>query len=119
MSGKQKADDAVNFFERRLAHTKGSFARKPFILAPWQNQIIRDIFGTVKSNGRRRYNTAYIEVPKKNGKSEIGAGIALAGLLLDEEPGAEVYSAASTRDQATIVFNVAAQMVRNDAVWKL
>jgi len=116
VSGKQKADDAVRFFERRLTHTKGSFAKQPFILAPWQERIIRDIYGTVKSNGMRRYTTAYVEVPKKNGKSELGAGIALAGLLLDEEPGAEVYSAASTRDQATIVFRVAAQMVRNDPV---
>jgi len=113
---KQKANDAVRFFERRLTHTKGAFARKPFILAGWQETIIRDIYGTLKSDGFRRYNTAYVEVPKKNGKSELGAGIALAGLLLDEEPGAEVYSAASTRDQATIVFRVAAQMVRNDPV---
>lgn len=116
MSGKQKADDAVSFFEKRLTHTKGSFARKPFVLAPWQERIIRDLFGTLKSSGMRRYQTAYIEVPKKNGKSEIGAGMALAGLLLDEEPGAEVYSVASTRDQAAIVFRIAAQMVRNDAV---
>ena len=77
---------------------------------------MRDICGTLKSNGMRRYTTAYVEVPKKNGKSELGAGIALLGLLLDEEHGAEVYSAASTRDQATIVFRVAAQMVRNDPV---
>lgn len=64
----------------------------------------------------RRINTAYVEVPKKNGKSELGAGIALLGLLLDEEHGAEVYSAASTRDQASLVFRVAAQMVRNNPV---
>ena len=114
MSGSSKAEDAVRFFERRLTHTKGSFSKKPFILTPWQRKIITDIFGTLKPNGMRRYNTAYIEVPKKNGKSEIGAGIALAGLLLDDEPGAEIYSAASTRDQATIVFRTAAQMVRND-----
>jgi len=116
VSGKTKGEDAVRFFERRLTHTKGSFARKPFILGPWQKSIVRDIFGTCKPNGMRKINTAYVEVPKKNGKSEIGAGIALAGLLLDDEPGAEVYSAASTRDQATIVFRVAAQMVRQDPV---
>jgi phage terminase large subunit-like protein len=114
VSGKDKADDAVRFFERRLTHTKGSFSKKPFILSGWERKIVRDIFGTVKSNGMRRYTTAYVEIPKKNGKSELGAGIALAGLLLDEESGAEVYSAASTRDQATIVFRIAAQMVRND-----
>lgn len=109
-------EKAVRFFHNRLRHTKGKFAREPFILAPWQETIIRDIYGTVNANGKRRYKVAYVEVPKKNGKSELGAGIALAGLLLDEEPGAEVYSAASTRDQATIVFRVAAQMVRNDPV---
>jgi len=108
--------DAVDFFKKRLTHTKGKFAKQPFILAPWQERIICDLYGTVKSNGQRRYTVSYVEVPKKNGKSELGAGIALAGLLLDEEPGAEVYSAASTRDQASLVFRVAAQMVRNDSV---
>lgn len=116
MSGKTKGEDGVRFFERRLTHTKGSFARKPFILPPWQKRIVSDIFGTCKPNGMRKINTAYVEVPKKNGKSELGAGVALAGLLLDDEPGAEVYSAASTRDQATIVFRVAAQMVRQDPI---
>jgi len=111
-----KADYAVQFFERRLTHTKGAYARKPFKLLPFQESIIRALFGTLKPNGKRRYNTAYVELAKKNGKSELGAGIALAGLLLDEEPGAEIYSAASTRDQASIVFKVAAQMVRQDAV---
>lgn len=115
MDGKQRADDVVRFFERRLKHVKGKFARQPFILAPWQERIVRDIFGTIKQNGYRRYETAYVEVPKKNGKSELAAGIALNALLMDDEPGAEVYSAAATRDQAGIVFRIAAQMVRNDA----
>jgi phage terminase large subunit-like protein len=115
-AGSGKADDAVRFFERRLTHTKGEFAKKPFVLEPWQERIVRDLYGTVDASGNRVYNTAYIEIPKKNGKSELGAGVALAGLLLDEEPGAEVYSAAATRDQASIVFRVAAQMVRNDPV---
>lgn len=117
MPGKRDpGQNAVDFFCKRLKHTKGSFARKPFLLAPWQERIIRDIYGTVNANGKRRYQTAYVEVPKKNGKSELGAGIALAGLLLDGEAGAEVYSAASTRDQASLVFRVAAQMVRYDSV---
>lgn len=72
-----------------------------------------DIFGTVRSNGMRQYTTAYVEMGKKGGKTELAAGIALGGLLLDDEPGAEVYLAASTRDQASIAFRVAAQMVRN------
>jgi len=103
----------INFFEKRLTHTKGIYARQPFLLPPWQRQIVGDIFGTIRDDGYRQYQTAYIEVPKKNGKSELAAGIALGGLLIDNEPGAEIYSAAATRDQASIVFKVAAQMVRN------
>jgi phage terminase large subunit-like protein len=104
----------VRFFEQHLRHTKGQYARKPFLLnLEWQRRIIKDIFGTVKSNGLRQYTTAYIEIPKKNGKTELAAGIALGGLLIDNEPGAEVYLAASTRDQAGICFRIAAQMVRN------
>jgi phage terminase large subunit-like protein len=105
----------VRLFERRLTHTKGQYARKPFMLGlEWQRRIVTEIFGTVKSNGMRQYTTAYVEIPKKNGKTELAAGIALGGLLVDEEPGAEVYMAASTRDQAGICFRVAAQMVRNN-----
>lgn len=104
----------VRFFEEKLTHTKGKFARRPFLLPPWQRQIIVDVFGTLNANGKRRYRTAYVEVPKKNGKSELAAGVALACLLLDEEPGAEIYSAAATRDQASIVFRTAAQMVRQN-----
>ncbi len=105
-------EKVVRFFKKQLTHTKGKFARQPFVLSGWQEQIIRDLFGNVDSRGLRRYNVAYVEIPKKNGKSELGAAIALVGLILDGEPGAEIYSAASTRDQATIVFRVAAQMVR-------
>lgn len=97
-----------------LTHTRGKYARRPFILADWQRRIVEDLFGTVKNNGLRQYSTAYVEIPKKNGKSELAAGIALFGLLVDDEPGAEIYSAAATRDQASIVFRVAAQMVRNN-----
>ena len=75
---------------------------------------MRDVFGTVrKSDGLRQYSTAYLEIPKKNGKSELAAGFALKMLFMDDEPGAEIYSAAATRDQASLVFKVAAQMVRN------
>jgi phage terminase large subunit-like protein len=110
-----KADDAVWFFENRLTHTKGKYAKKEFKLAKWQDKIIRELFGTIKVDGARQYSTAYVEIPKKNGKSELAAGIALYCLLMDGEEGAEVYSAAATREQAAIVFRVAAQMVRNNA----
>ena len=65
---KERADRAVNFIEHYLKHTKGEFDKKPFILIPWQEQIIRDIFGVIKENGYRQFNTAYIEISKKNGK---------------------------------------------------
>jgi phage terminase large subunit-like protein len=114
MLNEKLADEAVQFFRRRLTHTKGIYAGQPFIPIPWQEKVIRDIFGTVKPNGFRQYTTAYVEMGKKNGKSEIGAGIGLYGLFMDNEPGAEIYSVARTRNQAGNVFRVAAQMVRND-----
>ena len=61
---KDLADYAVGFIQC-LCHTKGTWARTPFELIDWQEQIIRDIFGIVKKNGYRQFNTAYIEIPKK------------------------------------------------------
>lgn len=106
----QKADHAVNFINC-LKHTKGRWRGVPFELLPWQDTIIRDVFGTVKENGYRQYNTAYVEIPKKNGKSELAAGIALYMTCGDGEWGAEVYGCASDRQQASIVFDVAVDMV--------
>ncbi len=64
---KKKADKAVRFIEM-LKHTKGKWAGKRFWLFPWQEQVIRDIFGVVDANGKRQFRTAYVEIPKKNGK---------------------------------------------------
>jgi phage terminase large subunit-like protein len=111
-----KANRAIRFFERVLRHTKGRFAGKDFLLLPWQHQVISDIFGTVDDDGNRVFQTGYIEVPKKNGKSELAAGIALFALVADNEPGAEVYSAAAAKDQASLVFKVAASMVEHSPV---
>lgn len=108
---KDAADYAVNFIEC-LCHTKGTWARKPFELIEWQEQIIRDIFGVLKPNGYRQFNTAYIEIPKKQGKSELAAAVALLLTCGDGEERAEVYGCAADRQQAFIVFNVAADMVR-------
>ena len=109
---KALADRACAFFPKYLRHTKGRWAGKPFELFPWQRELVSKLFGTVTADGMRQYQTVYCEIPKKNGKSEIAAGIALYMLFADGEPGAEIYSAACDRDQAAIVFNVAAQMVR-------
>lgn len=110
MFDKAKAYHAVNFINL-LKHTKGIWRGVPFELLPWQDKIIRDIFGTVKDNGYRQYNTAYVEIPKKNGKSELAAGVALYLTCGDGEWGAEVYGCASDRQQASIVFDVAVEMV--------
>ena len=107
---KAKADRAVTFIEN-LKHTKGKWDGKPFWLLPWQEQIIRDIFGIVDENGHRQFRTAYIEIGKKNGKSELAAAVALYLLYADGEPAAEVYGAAADRQQASIVFDVARRMV--------
>ena len=108
---KDKADYAVNFINC-LSHTKGIWAGQAFELMNWQEQIVRDLFGVIKANGYRQFNTAYIEIPKKNGKSELAAAVALFLLCGDGEFSAEVYSCAANRQQASIVFNVAADMVR-------
>ena len=109
----RKAQRVVRFIEA-LRHTKGEFHGQPFHLLPWQERIIRDVFGTVRDDDptMRQYTTAYIEIPKKNGKSELGAAIALNMLINDDEWKAEVYSCASDRQQAAIVFDVAVDMVR-------
>lgn len=108
---KAAADYAVNFIEC-LCHTKGTWAGKPFELIDWQERIIRDIFGILKPNGYRQFNTAYIEIPKKQGKSELAAAVALLLTCGDGEERAEVYGCAADRQQASIVFEVAADMVR-------
>ncbi len=107
---KEKADRAVKFIEN-LCHTKGKWAGKRFWLLPWQEQLIRDIFGIVKADGYRQFRTAFVEICKKVGKSELAAAIALYLLYADNEPSAEVYGAAADRQQASIVFDVARQMV--------
>lgn len=82
-----------------------------FDLIEWQTEILRNIFGNVDEAGLRIIQKAYLEVAKKNGKSSLAAGIPLYMLMCDDEPGAECYSAATTKDQAGIVFRTAASMV--------
>lgn len=114
---KEAADRAVSFFIKCIVHVKGEWAGRPLILEPWQEKIVRDVFGWKRPDGTRKYKTVYIEVPRKNGKSTLGAGLANYLLFADREPnskrlepGAEVYSAAGDRFQAGIIFNMAKQM---------
>lgn len=112
----RRADHVVEFGPRYLRHQRGDFAGRPFELLPWQeDQLFRPLFGWVHDSneyGRqvRRYRRAYVQVPKKNGKSPTGAYVALYMLVADGEPGAECYSAATDRAQAGIVWNTAATM---------
>ena len=108
---KRAADYAVAFIQA-LTHTKGRWSGKPFKLIDWQEQIIRDLFGTLKADGYRQFTTAYVEIPKKQGKSELAAAVALLLTCADGEERAEVYGCAADRQQASIVFEVAADMVR-------
>ena len=111
MYNKEKADRAVNFINS-LKLSDGKWYGNHFNLMPWQEKIIRDIFGTIKEDGTRQYRTVYIEVPRKNGKTNLGAGIALYLLFADNEMGTEVYSAAGDREQASLVYNAASSMIR-------
>ena len=105
---------AVRFFERLLRHPKGPLAGQPFLLARWQAEIVRRLFGCKDAEtGLRQYRRAYIEVPRGNGKSTWAAGMALLMLLADGEQSAEIFSVAADRDQARIVFDTAREMVED------
>lgn len=108
----EAAEKAVAFFPRCLHHIKGPKAGEPFLLEDWQAAIVRTLFGWKRPDGSRRYRVAFIEVPRKNGKSTLIAGIAAYILFCDAEGGAECYCAASDREQASLVFNLTASMVR-------
>lgn len=100
------------FFERYLRHSKGEWAGKPFVLAPVQRDaIIIPAYGWLQEDGRRRFRNLTIFVPQKNFKSTLCAGLSLYGLIGDGEPGAEVYSLANDREQASIIFRQSADMV--------
>ena len=107
------AQRVVDFFERYLRHIKGRWAGCGFELMPWQrDDIIKPLFGWKRPDGTRKYRIAYIEIPRKSGKSTMAAGLALYLLLADGEQGGEVYSAAVDRAQAGIVFEAAKQMLQ-------
>ncbi|MBD8051336.1 terminase large subunit [Limnohabitans radicicola] len=108
------ADNICAFIER-LPHVKGPLAGEPIALEPWQAFILTTVFGWVKPDGKRRFRRSYIEVPRGNAKSTLSSTVALYMLAADREGGAEVYSLATTRDQARIVFGDAQTMARRSA----
>lgn len=108
------AQRAIDFFGL-LTHHKGEWAGQVIRLEPWEDFIVGSIFGWRRSDGTRKYRDAYIEVARKNGKTEIASGVGLLLAFFDGEGGAEVYAAATKRDQAKIVWDEAARMVKASA----
>jgi phage terminase large subunit-like protein len=110
---KEKFADYAVYFINCLKHSKGRWAGQSFKLLDWQEQIIRNIFGIIipTKNEVRQFRTAYIEIPKKQGKSELAAAVALLLTCTDNEPKGEIYGCATDRSQASIVFDVAVDMV--------
>lgn len=105
------ADHAIQFFDY-LKHSKGEWAGQSFVLSPWQKFVIGCVFGWLKEDGTRRFNTAYVEIARKNGKSTLLAGVGLYLFMADDEAGAEVYSSATKKDQAKIVWSESERMVK-------
>ncbi len=110
----QPADNLCAFVEH-MPHVKGPLAGKTIRLEPWQIFILTTLFGWVKPDGKRRFRRSYVEVPRGNAKSTLSSAMALYMLTADGEGGAEVYSLATTRDQARIVFGDAQTMARKSA----
>ena len=109
-----KAERVIRFIETQCTHVKGELAKQPFILEQWQkDDIIRPLFGMVDAKGIRQYRTAFLMLPRKNGKSNLVAAIGLYLLFGEGEPGAEVVTAAADRGQAAIIHEIQKQMILN------
>lgn len=129
----EKVDRVIGFYRDVLRLNGGEYEGRPYDLLDWQKFIVGSIFGWVDEDGMRRYRIAYIETAKGSGKSPMEAGIGLYGMVADGEMRAEVYAAATKKDQAMILFRDAVAMVdqspilssklkksgRGDDVWKL
>jgi len=104
--------EVADWIERNCTHSKGEWAGQPLELQPWQrDEVIRPLFGTIRRDGRRQYRTALIGIPRKAGKTTLGAALALRMLFRDGEKGAEIYSAAADREQAALTYEIGAAMV--------
>ena len=90
MIDNNKAQVRIKFIERVCTHVKGDLAGKPFILEDWQKEFITTLYGTLNDDGTRQYRTAYVQIPRKNGKSNLSAALALAELFVGGEKGAEI-----------------------------
>lgn len=110
-----KTHDGIRFekFCGMLRHFRGEFAGKPFLLEPWQKKLFDELLGTKNADGRRQYDTTYIALPRKQGKTTMAAALGLYMLLLDGEEGAEVAVAAGDRAQAGILFDMAKRFIES------
>ena len=108
---KEAASKAVNFIETFCSHTKGELTGTPLLLEDWQKKIIGDLFGWKQENGLRKYRTALIQLPRKNGKTTLAASIICYVLFSCKERGNELYAAAGDRGQANILFSIVSNMV--------
>lgn len=113
-----EAERAVQFPETFCRHHKGEWSGKPLLLEDWQKFVQRCVYGWKRADGTRRFRVAYEEVPRKNGKSEVGAANGNYLMIADGEPGAEVYSTATKEDQAKIVWSTAAEMISQSPTLK-
>ena len=111
MFDKNKAKFAVDFIQTQLQFVEGEKAGQPFMLEKWQKKIIEDIFGNVDKNGFRIIRTAFLFLPRKNGKSPLAAAIALLLLFTEKEQLGQIYIAAGDKDQASAIWRPAKQMV--------
>jgi len=107
----EESERAQGFYADVLKLNGGDFEGKPFVLLPWQQFVIGSLFGWMGADGHRRFRNAYIETAKGSGKSPLAAGVGMLGLVADNEPRAEIYSAATKKDQAMILFRDAVAMV--------
>lgn len=107
-----RAEDAFDFYEFRLHHYEGELDGRPFLLLPWQMFVVGSIYGWVDAAGNRRFRTCFLLTGKGSGKTPVCAGAGLKGLIADGEAGAQIYSAATTREQAALGFRDAKSMAR-------
>ena len=103
--------EAIEFIQ--MLKLTDDFYGQPFVLPKWQHDIIWDVYGTVNDEGYRQYRYVYLEIPKKNGKTTLIAGLSLKHLALDP-PGGQIYCCAADRNQAGLVYHAACQMIEQD-----
>lgn len=110
----KKADDVISFFEHDLVHIEGRLQFKPFLLEPWQKALLANVFGWVDDKGFRRFKEVLLYIPRKNGKTTLVAGLIIYTFFHDNENGAQIYGAASKKDQAKLIYRPVREMIRHN-----